>query len=319
MRAEMRHPPDEELLLLLDGELSPRRQATAETHLARCPSCETRLGRMAEAAANSLRLCQDEFGWQRAPSSRLRESLRVRLGELSADLSRPWHARVREHMRAWPGWAYVGAAVLVASVLLAPLMVRRPTDAAPRIGDIEAAALPVSSLTPGVARPVTIDEVCAGTRQDVQVIAPSVRRAVLRDYGMEGVPDDEYELDYLITPELGGTDDRRNLWPERYSSRVWNARVKDELELLLPQLVCQGKLDLTTAQREIADNWIAAYKTHFQTSHPLHESVRRSNDDDDRSPEPRWSPGEPLPYWGVRAPRRHLVALVAFHRFESAR
>ena len=61
---------------------------------------------------------------------------------------------------------------------------------------------------------------------------------------MEGVPAHEYELDYLITPELGGSGDRRNLWPERYGARVWNARVKDELEQLLPQLVCRGEVDL---------------------------------------------------------------------------
>jgi len=58
---------------------------------------------------------------------------------------------------------------------------------------------------------------------------------VLHDYRMDGIANEEYELDYLITPELGGSSDRRNLWPERYGSRVWNARVKDELEGLLPR------------------------------------------------------------------------------------
>ncbi len=82
---------------------------------------------------------------------------------------------------------------------------------------------------------------------------------------METVPEREYELDYLITPELGGIADRRNLWPERYDSRVWNAHVKDELERLLPQLVCQGRLDLVTAQQDIAANWIVAYQKYFQT------------------------------------------------------
>ncbi len=43
-------------------------------------------------------------------------------------------------------------------------------------------------------------------------------------YGMAGVPQAEYELDYLITPELGGAPDARNLWPQRYDVPGWNAR-----------------------------------------------------------------------------------------------
>jgi hypothetical protein len=36
--------------------------------------------------------------------------------------------------------------------------------------------------------------------------------------------------------------------------------VKDRLEERLHELVCAGKLDLPTAQRDIAVNWIDAYK-----------------------------------------------------------
>ena len=102
---------------------------------------------------------------------------------------------------------------------------------------------------------------------------------MLRDYGMEGLAEAEYELDYLITPELGGSSDRRNLWPERYQSRVWNALVKDELERLLPTLVCRGAIDLATAQRDIASNWIAAYKKYFRTDRPVATQARASPDD----------------------------------------
>ena len=101
---------------------------------------------------------------------------------------------------------------------------------------------------------------------------------MLRDYRLEGLPETEYELDYLITPELGGSSDRRNLWPERYGSRVWNARVKDQLELLLPQMVCEGRLDLATAQRDIATDWIAAYRKYFNTETPLAPQVAALND-----------------------------------------
>jgi hypothetical protein len=68
---------------------------------------------------------------------------------------------------------------------------------------------------------------------------------------------------------LGGADDIHNLWPERYSSSIWNAHVKDALEEHFHQMVCAGKLDLSTAQRDIASDWIAAYKKYFRTDRPL--------------------------------------------------
>ena len=53
------------------------------------------------------------------------------------------------------------------------------------------------------------------------------------------------------------------------SSAVWNARVKDALEDRLHDLVCDGRLDLATAQRDISSDWIAAYKKYFETDEPL--------------------------------------------------
>ena len=78
-----------------------------------------------------------------------------------------------------------------------------------------------------------------------------------------------YEVDYLITPALGGADDIGNLWPQSYSATIWNARVKDALEDRLHELVCRGDVDLTTAQREISRDWISAYKKYFHTDRPL--------------------------------------------------
>jgi hypothetical protein len=34
-------------------------------------------------------------------------------------------------------------------------------------------------------------------------------------------------------------------------------------------MVCGGELDLSTAQRDIAADWIAAYKKYFHTDRPL--------------------------------------------------
>ena len=137
------------------------------------------------------------------------------------------------------------------------------------VEEVEPGALPLASLTPGATRPVTLAELCDGRDHPAESIAESVRQAVLRDYQMADVPSHEYELDYLITPELGGSADRQNLWPERYTSRTWNARVKDQLEEMLPRLVCEGAVELRAAQRDLATDWIAAYKKYFRTERPL--------------------------------------------------
>jgi hypothetical protein len=96
----------------------------------------------------------------------------------------------------------------------------------------------------------------------------ALQRRVFEEYGIRNAQLDAYEVDYLITPELGGASDIRNLWPQPYSSTVWNARVKDALEQRLHQMVCDGQLDLATAQHDIATNWIAAYKKYFNSSRP---------------------------------------------------
>jgi hypothetical protein len=45
--------------------------------------------------------------------------------------------------------------------------------------------------------------------------------------------------------------------------------VKEALEEHLHQLVCAGKVDLGTAQKDISTDWIAAYKKYFHTDKPV--------------------------------------------------
>ena len=126
---------------------------------------------------------------------------------------------------------------------------------------------------------LSVGEICAGGAPEQREVPAAVRRDVLRAYRMEQVPHDEYELDYLSTPELGGAPDARNLWPQRYASGAWNARVKDQLERLLPQLVCKRQVALETAQRDIALDWIAAYRKYFKTETPLETQASVGVDD----------------------------------------
>jgi len=120
---------------------------------------------------------------------------------------------------------------------------------------------PEPSITPGATRPhVTRDSVCRPrAATDARHVLPSVRRAVLQAYHIPARVADRYELDHLISLELGGSNDARNLWPETYSGQ-WNAHRKDALENRLHHLVCAGRLPLGVAQGAIRADWIAAYR-----------------------------------------------------------
>jgi hypothetical protein len=81
------------------------------------------------------------------------------------------------------------------------------------------------------------------------------------------------EVDHLISLELGGSNRPANLWPEPYDI-VWNAKVKDKLENRLHKMVCAGEIDLSTAQKAIAKDWIAAYQQ-YEGAAPMEKRKRR--------------------------------------------
>ena len=130
--------------------------------------------------------------------------------------------------------------------------------------------LPDPKLTPGATLPVTTGDICvAGYSRKVRNVPLDVKKQVYAEYGIVGHKPGEYEVDHLISLELGGSNSVKNLWPESYLTQPWNAHVKDKLENELHAEVCSGKIDLRTAQREIAADWIASYKKHFGTNAPL--------------------------------------------------
>lgn len=133
--------------------------------------------------------------------------------------------------------------------------------------------LPNKKLTPGIVNPkVGVVEVCATKwSEDERKVTVSMRKEVFSRYGFSGyddarcVPDKHgrrCEIDHLISRQLGGADDVRNLWPEPYGG-PWNAVNKDRLENRLRKMVCSGALALKDAQFLIANDWILAYKIIF--------------------------------------------------------
>jgi len=130
--------------------------------------------------------------------------------------------------------------------------------------------LPDPKMTPGATLPVTTGDICvSGYTKKVRNVPASVKRQVYAEYGITSHQPGEYEIDHLISLELGGSNSIKNLWPQSYVTQPWNAHVKDKLENELHAEICDGRIDLATAQHEIANDWIASYKKHFSTNAPL--------------------------------------------------
>jgi len=244
------HPTERDLILAADGELAPRRAAEVRAHLEACWPCRVRAAELQSTIADYVRCHRGSLDAQMPPAAGPRALLKAQLAD-------------RGETAASSGWLRtlvpIAAALLIASA--GSMFVR-----AHRSGDL---LVPKTSVTPGETRAVTISDVCREpVSEGVRNVPISLREKVFEEYGITDARPGAYEVDYLITPELGGADSIRNLWPQPYST-VWNAHVKDMLEERLHTLVCSGQVDLATAQREIATDWIGAYKKYFHTARPL--------------------------------------------------
>lgn len=130
--------------------------------------------------------------------------------------------------------------------------------------------LPDLSRTPGAVDPrVTQDTVAtticvAGYTETVRphiAVTTALKRRQMVAWGLSGKTRD-YEEDHLVSLEVGGAPaDPKNLWPMPYAGPC-GARVKDVVERALNRLVCSGQMPLAQAQREIAQDWTASYRTH---------------------------------------------------------
>jgi hypothetical protein len=130
-----------------------------------------------------------------------------------------------------------------------------------------AQTLPISpdlKLTPGDVLTTNTNLICTpGYSKSVRAVPTSVKKQVFQMYGITKHKAGEFEVDHLISLELGGSNSIRNLWPQSYVTKLFNAHVKDKLENRLHKLVCSGQLDIKQAQSEIANNWIAAYRKYI--------------------------------------------------------
>jgi hypothetical protein len=271
MRHFEQHLNHEELLLAIDGELSSSRGEQVEEHLAACWDCRARKQNLEKTIGNFVAARHAEFDAQVQPRAGLRALLKANLEQIAAEPATKGRAPVAAFRLTRVRRALVIAFATAAAIVLVVGGVERiriQNSAVYAEGPLE----PRPNLTPGAVRTMNAAEVCGASieeHQKVLVIPASVREEVFREYGMSASRPQNFEVDFLITPELGGSNDIRNLWPEPYRAPVWNAHVKDQLEDKLRDMVCSGEIDLATAQHDIAADWIVAYKKYFHTDRPL--------------------------------------------------
>jgi hypothetical protein len=134
---------------------------------------------------------------------------------------------------------------------------------------VRAGELPDRQLTPGVVNAAISEQQYRAqchAKGWTRPYRPSVsftnslKKLQMKKYGYPLAEIRDYEEDHLVPLCLAGApQDPANLWPQPRSGE-WNADLKDKLEAELCRLACDGKVPLADAQREIAADWIVAYR-----------------------------------------------------------
>jgi hypothetical protein len=259
------HLTDEELIRLIDGERSITADE-ARTHCAECLLCRSRRSRLehaqskfAELYSSTIKPATLELSLER------RAQLRDRLAAARRESPTSSPGRFTHHR------GYLLVAATIFAITIVALFRTITFTYTQRNSDQKALRLlPDKTFTPGATRSINLTEVCSQREEDLDpAVSDHLRKVVFQEYGiMSSTKTDGYQVDYLINPQLGGTADVRNLWPEPYGATVWNAHAKDALEDRLHRMVCSNQIDLASAQHEIATDWIAAYKKYFHAENP---------------------------------------------------
>lgn len=252
----MPHLSDNELIRSLDGELSRDEENRVDAHLTACWTCRTRKRELESAIGSFVHAHREEWAKNIPDADGPRALLRARLHEI-ADEPRPWF----EHVALLRSLC---AAVIVAGCVL--LVIANWGVWFPE--NYVAVLKPNPALTPGATVLVSTPELCRGSNTKNKDVPAALQRRIFDEYGIHTRKVNSYEVDYLITPALGGADDIHNLWPQSRATSPWNAAAKDELEDHLHDLVCDGEVDLAVAQHDMAADWIEAYKKYFHTDRP---------------------------------------------------
>lgn len=132
-----------------------------------------------------------------------------------------------------------------------------------------------ADLLPPPDVPGAVDPSVTQANIDATICRPGYARSVRPSYAITGSikhrlmsaehpgePMADYELDHLIPISIGGAPlNRRDLWLQRRRGQA-NAGDKNGLAYVLWRLVCEHRVPLVTAQRDISRDWTAAYQTY---------------------------------------------------------
>jgi hypothetical protein len=155
---------------------------------------------------------------------------------------------------------------------------------------------PDPAKTPGAVLEVTAADICVpGYSKRVRNVPIAVKRQVYANYGIRTHEPGEYEVDHLISLELGGSNSIRNLWPQSFRTHPWNAYVKDALEDELHRRVCAGTIELEKAQQVIAHDWVSGYRIYVHTYPPSAKSRSRNRHRQRYTPRPQPEAESPVP------------------------
>lgn len=124
--------------------------------------------------------------------------------------------------------------------------------------------LPDRECSPGaIFAEAAKEQVCVpGYSQKVRDVPVSEKNDVYDEYNIYSHKTGEYEIDHIISLELGGSNDIANLYPEA-AEPVPGFHQKDALENLLHKKVCDGEIGLHEAQVMISTDWVSAYKKYL--------------------------------------------------------
>jgi hypothetical protein len=136
-------------------------------------------------------------------------------------------------------------------------------------------------VTPGATFNASAATVCrSGYATSVRNVPQSEKNRVYAEYGILHHKTNQYEVDHLISLELGGSNSIANLWPELNDHPHGYLNSKDILENRLHSLVCSGALPLRSAQKQISVDWVLTYHKYLGswpsggTSTPLPTTTR---------------------------------------------
>ena len=121
--------------------------------------------------------------------------------------------------------------------------------------------LPDFACSPGAVLTTDSKVICvSGYTKTVRNVTEATKKKVFTEYGIPYSQRSNYEVDHIISLELGGSNDISNLYPESYLIKN-GAKTKDIFENYLHKQICNGKMTVPEAQRQISSDWFYYYQT----------------------------------------------------------